>query len=47
VWLIGRRCFFSCNKARTELGWKATIGYDEGIRAAVRWELQRREREGG
>ncbi|MCG3179169.1 MAG: Aurachin B dehydrogenase [Phycisphaerae bacterium] len=46
VWLIGRRCFFSCNKARTELGWKATIGYDQGIREAVQWELARRQSEG-
>ena len=46
VWLIGRRCFFSCTKARTELGWKATIGYEEGIRQAVRWELDRRKAEG-
>ena len=46
VWLIGRRCFFSCQKAREQLGWKATIGYDEGIRHAVRWELDRQKTEG-
>ena len=46
VWLIGRRCFFSCNKARNELGWKATIGYEEGIRQAVAWDLDRRKAEG-
>jgi len=39
VWLIGRRCFFSSEKARRELGWKATVGYDEGIRLAVQWCL--------
>ena len=39
VWLIGRRCFFSSEKARRELGWKATVGYDEGIRLAVDWCL--------
>ena len=39
VWLIGRRCFFSSDKARRELGWKATVGYDEGIRRAVEWCL--------
>lgn len=43
VWLIGRRCFFSCNKARNELGWKATIGYDGGIRDAVQWQLEQNE----
>ncbi len=40
VWLMGRRCFFSAEKARKELGWKSTIGYKEGIPAAVRWYLQ-------
>ena len=39
VWLIGRKCFFSSEKARRELGWKATVGYDEGIRLAVDWCL--------
>ena len=37
VWLMGRRCFFSCEKARRELGWRPTVGYDEGIERAVRW----------
>jgi len=39
VWLMGRKCFFSCDKARRELNWQPTIGYDEGIRQAVRWCL--------
>ncbi|MFB3892847.1 MAG: NAD-dependent epimerase/dehydratase family protein [Phycisphaerae bacterium] len=39
VWLMGRRCFFSCEKARRELGWKPTVGYEEGIPAAVKWCL--------
>ena len=39
VWLIGRRCFFSSEKARTQLGWKPTVGYDEGIEVAVKWSL--------
>jgi nucleoside-diphosphate-sugar epimerase len=39
VWLIGRRCFFSSDKARGELGWKATVGYDEGIQRSVKWCL--------
>lgn len=40
AWLIGRRCFFSPDKARRELGWKATVGYDEGIEKSVRWCLE-------
>jgi len=39
VWLIGRKCFFSPEKARRELGWQPTVGYDEGIERAVRWCL--------
>ncbi len=37
VWLIGRQCFFSEEKARKELGWKATVSYEEGIQRSVRW----------
>jgi len=37
VWLMGRRCFFSSEKAREQLGWRPTVGYDEGIRRAVKW----------
>ena len=40
VWLMGRRCFFSCQKARAQLGWQPTVGYDEGIRGAVESSLQ-------
>ena len=39
VWLMGRRCFFSSEKARRELGWKPTVGYEEGIERSVRWCL--------
>jgi len=39
VWLIGRKCHFSSEKARSELGWKATVPYDEGIQLAVQWCL--------
>lgn len=39
AWLMGRRCFFSCEKARRELGWQPTVGYDEGIRRSVQWCL--------
>ena len=37
VWLIGRQCFFSEEKARRELGWKPTVSYEEGIQRAVKW----------
>ena len=39
VWLIGRKCFFSPEKAREKLGWQPTVGYEEGIELAVRWSL--------
>jgi len=39
VWLMGRRCYFSSEKARRELGWESRIGYEEGIEGAVRWCL--------
>ncbi|MFP4356140.1 MAG: NAD-dependent epimerase/dehydratase family protein [Phycisphaerae bacterium] len=39
VWLIGRKCFFSSDKARKQLGWQPTVGYDEGIQRAVQWCL--------
>ena len=37
AWIIGRSCFFTEQKAREQLGWKATIGYEEGIADAVKW----------
>jgi nucleoside-diphosphate-sugar epimerase len=40
VWLIGRRCFFSSQKARNELGWQPTVGYEEGIERSVKWCLE-------
>ena len=40
VWLIGRRCFFSPEKARRQLGWQPTVGYDEGIERSVKWCLE-------
>lgn len=39
VWLMGRRCFFSSEKARRELNWQPTVGYQEGIEASVKWCL--------
>jgi len=37
VWLMGRQCFFSSEKARKQLGWTPTISYEEGIPRAVEW----------
>jgi nucleoside-diphosphate-sugar epimerase len=37
VWLMGRDTFFSAEKARRELGWKSTVGYEEGIPATIQW----------
>ena len=39
VWLLGRQCFFSPEKARKELGWQPTVSYDEGIQRSVKWSL--------
>ncbi len=39
VWLIGRKCFFTTDKAREQLGWQPTVGYDEGIQQSVKWCL--------
>jgi 2-alkyl-3-oxoalkanoate reductase len=40
VWLMGRRCFFSAEKARNELGWKSTVSYEEGVKKTVAWLRQ-------
>ena len=42
LWLMGRRCFFECEKIKRDLGWSSRIGYDEGIPAAVAECVQRR-----
>lgn len=41
VWLMGRRCFFECQKIKDQLGWRPTVSYDEGIPAAVEEYLSR------
>ena len=40
VWLIGRQCFFSSDKARRELGWKPAVSYDEGVERSVKWCME-------
>lgn len=37
VWLMGRRSFFSAEKARRVLGWKPTITYEVGVPLTVKW----------
>ena len=37
VWLMGRRCYFSAEKARTVLGWKSTVSYEEGVKKTIAW----------
>jgi nucleoside-diphosphate-sugar epimerase len=37
VWLMGRRSYFSAEKARQMLNWQPTVTYDEGIPKTVRW----------
>jgi nucleoside-diphosphate-sugar epimerase len=39
VWLMGRRSYFSAEKARRVLGWKSTVTYDVGVPMTVRWYL--------
>lgn len=35
IWLMGRRCFFECNKLKKQLGWSSAVDYEVGVRAAV------------
>lgn len=37
VWLMGRRCYFSAEKARRELGWQSTVSYNEGVKKTIAW----------
>ena len=37
VWLMGRRSYFSAEKARRVLGWKPTVTYDVGVPMTVEW----------
>ena len=44
VWLMGRRSYFSAQKARDQLGWKPTITYDVGVPMTVQWFLAQQGR---
>ncbi len=37
VWLMGRKVYFSIEKAQKELGWEPEVSYEEGIRRTVEW----------
>lgn len=37
VWLMGRRSYFSADKARRELDWKATTTYEVGVPRTIEW----------
>ena len=39
VWLMGRRSYFSADKARRELGWQASTTYEEGVPRTIAWYL--------
>jgi len=40
VWLMGRRSYFSADKARRVLGWRATVPYEVGVPNTVCWYEQ-------
>ncbi|MGD8452164.1 MAG: NAD-dependent epimerase/dehydratase family protein [Phycisphaerae bacterium] len=40
VWLMGRRSYFSAEKARRVLGWQATVTYDVGVPLTIKWYLE-------
>jgi len=40
VWLIGRLCFFECQKIKNQLGWTSRTSYEQGVPAAVKDHLQ-------
>jgi 2-alkyl-3-oxoalkanoate reductase len=44
VWLMGRRSYFSADKARRVLGWKPTVTYDVGVPMTVQWFLSNCQR---
>ncbi|MBP7935177.1 MAG: NAD-dependent epimerase/dehydratase family protein [Phycisphaerae bacterium] len=46
VWLMGRRCYFSAEKARQDLGWKSTVSYEEGVKRTIAWLHEEEARQG-
>ncbi len=41
VWLMGRRSYFSADKARKQLNWQPTTTYDVGVPRTIKWYLER------
>jgi nucleoside-diphosphate-sugar epimerase len=39
VWLMGRRSYFSADKARRQLNWKVTTTYEMGVPRTIKWYL--------
>jgi len=44
VWLMGRKTFFECQKARRMLDWQPTVTYEQGIPEAVAYYLEHQDR---
>jgi nucleoside-diphosphate-sugar epimerase len=44
VWLMGRRSFFSAEKARRLLNWQPTVPYEVGVPLTVKWYLEQARR---
>ncbi len=40
VWLMGRRSYFSADKARQQLDWQATTPYEVGVPRTIKWYLE-------
>jgi len=40
VWLMGRRSYFSADKARRELNWQPATPYEVGVPRTIRWYLE-------
>lgn len=47
IWLMGRRVYFSTDKAKLQLGWEPEVSYEEGVRRTVQWYLQQEQAESG
>ena len=46
VWLMGRRSYFSAEKARKMLNWQPTVTYDVGVPNTVAWYRQQLANDG-
>ena len=45
AWLMGRKVYFSIEKAQKELGWEPEVGYEEAIRRTVEWYMAQEQDE--